>query len=178
MLVLLDEAGCPVACTAHPWDRVAAHLRAFRLDSDLAAGASPDASVALALRAQMLVRTRHRRDLAHSARRVLATATQPTFSGRPRVPVCRDRVRDCSEELAELIRRLRATSFPVQKRPLKMNAQDLRARRLIWLLSLEALSANRLGQVSHGGESVLQTRSHSRGHEGSSAFSRQEIGDG
>jgi hypothetical protein len=109
MLVLLDEAGCPVACTAHPWDRLLAHLRAFRLDTDLAAGASPEASVALALRAQMLVRMRHRYELARSADRVLAAATQPTFSGRPKVPVCRDRVRDCSEEFGELIRRLRTT---------------------------------------------------------------------
>ena len=108
MLVLLDEAGCPVACTAHPWDRLLAHLRAFRLDTDLAAGASPEASVALALRAQMLVRTRHRYELARSADRVLAAATQPTFSGRPKVPVCRDRVRDCYEEFEDLIRRLRA----------------------------------------------------------------------
>ena len=108
MLVLLDEAGCPVACTAHPWDRLLVRLRAFRLDSDLAAGASPEASVALALRAQMLVRTRYRRDLARSARRVLATATQPAFSARPRVPACRDQVRDCSEEFGELIRRLLA----------------------------------------------------------------------
>ena len=115
MLVLLDEDGCPVACTAHPWDRLLVHLRAFRLDSDLAAGASPEASVALALRAQMLVRTRHRRDLAHGARRVLAMATQPTFSGRPQVPVCRDRVRDCSEDFGELVRRLLAAGpVPVQ----------------------------------------------------------------
>ena len=143
MLVLLDEAGCPVACTAYPWDRFLARLRAFRLDSDLAAGASPEASVALALRAQTLVRTRHRRELAHSARRVLATATQPAFSGRPRVPVCRDRVRDCSQEFGELIRRLLAPG-PVPARgvakvgvlladasgPLyhRANADDLRAR--------------------------------------------------
>jgi len=143
MLVLLDEAGCPVACTAYPWDRLLARLRAFRLDSDLAAGASPEANLALALRAQMLVRTRHRRDLARSARRVLATATQPAFSGRPPVPVCRDRVRDCSEEFGELIRRLLAAG-PVPARgvakvgvlladaggPLyhRASADDLRAR--------------------------------------------------
>ena len=91
-----------------PWDRVLVHLRASRLDKDLAAGAPPGASRALALRAEMLVRTQHRRDLADSAGRVLAAATQPTFSGRPRVPVCRDRVRDCSEEFEELIRLLLA----------------------------------------------------------------------
>jgi hypothetical protein len=56
----------------------------------------------------MLVRTRHRHDLAASADRVLAMAMQPSLPSRPRVPVCRDRVRDCYEELEDLIRRLRA----------------------------------------------------------------------
>jgi hypothetical protein len=108
MLVLLEEAGSPVACAVRPWDRLLVRLHAFRLDSELAAGAAPEASVGLAVRAQMLVRTRHRRDLAASADRVLATAMQPAFSGRPQIPVCRDRVGDCSEEFGELIRRLRA----------------------------------------------------------------------
>jgi hypothetical protein len=143
MLVLLEEAGSPVACVARPWDRLWACLRAFRLDSDLAAGASPEGSMALALRAQVLTRTRHRRDLAASADRVLATAMQPAHAGRLPVPVCRDRVRDCSAEFGELIRRLRAAgpvpvrgvakasvlltdaSGPLYHRP---TADDLRAR--------------------------------------------------
>ena len=125
-----------------PWDRVLVHLRASRLDRDLAAGGPLGASRALALRAEMLVRTQHRRDLADSAGRVLAAATQPTFSGRPRVPVCRDRVRDCSEEFEELIRLLLAAGpVPAQdvakvsvllanaKGPLyyRASADDLRA---------------------------------------------------
>ena len=115
MLVLLEEAGNPVACAVRPWDRLWARLRAFRLDSELAAGASPEASVALALRARMLARTRHRRDLAVSADRVLVTAMQSAYACRLPVPVCRDRVRDCSEEFGELIRRLRAAGpVPVQ----------------------------------------------------------------
>ena len=108
MLVLLEEEGSPVACTVRPWDRLLIRLRAFGLDHDLAAGASPEASFALALRAQMLVRTRHRHDLAGAANRVLAMASQPSLSSRPRVPVCGDRVRDCWEEFEDLIRRLRA----------------------------------------------------------------------
>jgi hypothetical protein len=108
MLVLLEEAGSPVAYVVRPWDRLWACLRAFRLDSDLAGGASPEASVPLALRAQMLVRMRHRRDLAAAVNRVLALAMQPSAPSRPRVPVCRDRVRECSEEFGDLIRRLRA----------------------------------------------------------------------
>ena len=108
MLVLLDEAGCPIASPVRPWDRLMVRLRAFRLDSELAGGASPDATVALALRAQMLVRVSARRDLARSAQRVLVAATQGPAAGRLPVPVCRDRVRDCSAEFGELIRRLLA----------------------------------------------------------------------
>lgn len=116
MLLLLDEAGCPIARPARPWDRLVVRVRASRLDSDLAGGASPDATVPLALRAQMLVRARTRRDLALGAQQILATATQVPAAGRtqvpaagrPRVPVCRDRVRDSSEELGDLIWRLLA----------------------------------------------------------------------
>jgi hypothetical protein len=97
-------------------------MRTSRLDRDLAAGASPDATVALALRAQMLVRTRTRRGMARGAQRVLERAMQAPAADRPpaptagrllmpaggllQVPVCRDRVRDSAEELGDLIRRL------------------------------------------------------------------------
>jgi hypothetical protein len=115
MLVLLDEAGCPIARTARPWDRIAVRLRGFSLDRDLAAGASPDSSVALALRAQMLVRPRYRRGLARSARRVLTAATQPPFGSRLAVPVCRDQVAGSSAEFGDLIRGLLAAG-PVTAR--------------------------------------------------------------
>jgi hypothetical protein len=108
MLVLLERANCPITMTARPWDRFLVRLRAFRLDCDLAAGASPDASVALALRAQMLVRAQVRRDLARSARRILAVATHAPGARRLPVPISRERVRDCSGEFAELISRLLA----------------------------------------------------------------------
>jgi hypothetical protein len=115
MLLLLDESGCPVASAVRPWDRALVRLRGASLDRALAAGASPDASLALALRAQMLVRTRYRRDLARSASRVLTAAMHPSFGARLPVPVCRDRVRDCSAEFGELIRRLdTAGPVPVQ----------------------------------------------------------------
>ncbi len=115
MLLLLDQAGCPVARSARPWDRLLIRLRAFRLDTDLAGGASPEASVELALRAQLLVRPRHRRDLAASLSRLLATARQAQFGARLPVPVCRDQVRDCQDELEEVIARLRAAG-PVPAR--------------------------------------------------------------
>ena len=106
MLVLLED-GCPIPVAVRPRDRLLARLHAFRLDHDLAAGASPDATVRLALRARTLGAMPARRDLAWTARRVLNEANAP---GPRRLPVtiCRDRVRDCSMEIEDLIRRLLA----------------------------------------------------------------------
>jgi hypothetical protein len=147
MLVLLEKADCPLARPARPWDRLMARLRASRLDCDLAGGASPDASVALALRAQMLVGARTRRDVAEGVQRLLATAMQAPAVGLPlvparglrrparglrwpaagplRVPVCRDRIRESSAELAELIRQLRADG-PVAARGVALASALLR----------------------------------------------------
>ncbi len=145
MQLLLDDGdGCPIVRTVHPWDRFMARLRARRLDSDLAAGASPDSTVALALRARTLVRISARRDLARRAQRVLAVAAmQVPGSSLVPVRVCQDRVRDCSAEFGELIRGLLA-ACPVPARgvakasvlladasgPLyhRASADDLRAR--------------------------------------------------
>jgi hypothetical protein len=106
MLVLLDECGCPIARPARPWDRLLMRLRSYHLDAELARGASPDATVALALRAQMLVSVGVRRNLARSAQRVLTVAMQTSPRDRLPVPICRDRVRDSVGEFAELTRRL------------------------------------------------------------------------
>ncbi len=115
MLVLLDECGCPIAHPAHPWDRLLTRMRAQRLDTELARGASPDATVALALRAQMLVSVAVRRDLARSAQRVVTVAAQTSPRSRLAVPICWDRVRDSAGEFAELTRRLLAAG-PVAAR--------------------------------------------------------------
>jgi hypothetical protein len=104
LIVLEDGTNAPVACTAGLWQRVAARVRADRLDSELADGACPDASVSLALRAQVLVGTRFRRDMAASAQRILDAAG----GRRLAVPVCRGRVRASSAELSELIGKLLA----------------------------------------------------------------------
>jgi len=108
MLVLLDDGGCPVAATAHAWDRLLARWHAFRIDRDLAGGALPDATMERALRARTLVGMPTRRGLARSVRHMLATSARPSTAGYPPVPVCRDRVRACSAEFEELIRRLLA----------------------------------------------------------------------
>jgi hypothetical protein len=115
MLVLLEDGDCPVAVNARPWDRLRARLHATKLDTDLAAGASPDGSMELALRARTLVQTCTRRDLAVGARRILAQAAQQPSPSRLPVPVCRDQVRACSAELTELIGRLLAAG-PVSAR--------------------------------------------------------------
>jgi len=107
MLVLLQD-GCPVPADVRPRDRLLVRLRASRIDGDLAAGESPDATVALSLRARMLVRMQTRRDLARSAQRVLAAAAHAPEAGHLPVPVCRDRIQDCSAEIGDLIRRLLA----------------------------------------------------------------------
>jgi hypothetical protein len=105
MLVVLDDGrSCPVACAVGRWRRLLARIRAGRLDSALAGGASPDSAIELALRAQVLEGMRARHDVAHGAQRILSTAA----GGRMAVPICRDRVRDCSPELSELISRLLA----------------------------------------------------------------------
>ena len=103
MLVLLQD-GCPVPTDVRLWDRLLVWLRAASLDGDLAAGASPDATVALSLRARRLVRTAARRGLARAAQRVLAEAALGPAADRRPVPVCRDRIEDCSAELLDLIR--------------------------------------------------------------------------
>jgi len=108
MFVLLTDDGCIAARQVRPRDRLAARLRARRLDRELACGACPDAAVGLALRARLLVRTPMRRDLAASAQRVLAIATRTSADGRLPVPVCADRVRACAAEFEELIARLLA----------------------------------------------------------------------
>ena len=108
MLVLLDDGGCPIAATAHAWDRLLVRWHSFRIDSDLADGAMPDATIELALRAQTLVGMPTRRGLARSVRHMLAVSTRPPSPSYPPVPVCRDRVRACSAEFEELIRRLLA----------------------------------------------------------------------
>jgi hypothetical protein len=148
MLVLLEEAGSPVATSASPWSRLMARARASRLDSDLAGGALPDATVALVLRAQTLIAPRTRREVAKGAQRLLATAMLAPATGDPqepaageprmpaarqlriastrplRVPVCADRVRESAEELSDLIRRLLADS-PVAARGVALASELL-----------------------------------------------------
>ena len=109
MLLLLEERTHGlVVRPARPWERLLAGVRTHHLDEDLAHGASPEATAPLALRAQTLAHDGFRQDLARSAQQILAEAQQPAQHRRPAIPVCRDRVREATAELGELITRLRS----------------------------------------------------------------------
>ncbi len=106
MLLVEDDQGCPVAVQPRWWHRIQVLLRCLDLDRELARGASPDASVELAVRARMLLREATRRSLAQAVIRLLA-ATGPRPAGRTaQVPVNRQGVRAARPELAALLTRL------------------------------------------------------------------------
>ena len=77
-ILLHDDLGRLTLGRLRPWHRVLARSRAARLDRELAAGMSPEASATLAARALRLTSTDFRRDLAASLLRILAAAREPT----------------------------------------------------------------------------------------------------
>ena len=78
MYVLLDDdQGRLTFRRLRPWHRMLARSRAVRLDRELADGASPEASAALAARATRLTSMEFRRGLAASLQRILAATGQP-----------------------------------------------------------------------------------------------------
>lgn len=109
MLLLLDEQTHGlVVRPARPWERFMAGVRTHHLDENLAHGASPEATAPLALRAQTLAHDGFRQDLARSAQQILAEAQRTGPRRRPAIPICRDRVREATTEIGELISRLRS----------------------------------------------------------------------
>lgn len=70
-------------------DRIRARVSARDLDHQLAGGASPDASVLVAVHAGSILRPPARLVLAHSLRRVAHLAETPAAVPRPRTPICR-----------------------------------------------------------------------------------------
>jgi hypothetical protein len=95
-------------CGAGVRDRLAMRLRAAKLDRELAAGISPDASVRLSLRARILGRTATRLALARRLREVIAEAEQGRALRSTRMPVCRRKVLLARYELEQLALRLTA----------------------------------------------------------------------
>ena len=134
MYVLIDDDRVGLALRRlRPWHRLLACCQAGRLDRELAEGASPEASAALAARAMRLTSTGFRRDLAASLRRIVmatgepapaqsaqvAAPKSPATARRPRVPVCRARISQSARLLAELAGRLAAPG-PVPVRGVAM----------------------------------------------------------
>lgn len=87
-------------------ERLAARLRAHRLDRELAAGAAPDADVALALRAAALIAPAQRSMLARSLRRIVRDARERPAALIVRAPVTRRTALAAAEDLDALARRL------------------------------------------------------------------------
>jgi hypothetical protein len=76
-VLLHNDAGLLTLQRLRPWHRILARCAAARLDRELAAGASPEASASLAARAMRLTSMKFRRDLATSVQRILAAAAEP-----------------------------------------------------------------------------------------------------
>ena len=87
-------------------ERGAARIRAAHLDRQLAAGACPDATAALALRARTLMRPAVRAELARSLELLLARATGEAPTPRLGVPLNAPAVAQVAGEVHDLVDRL------------------------------------------------------------------------
>lgn len=96
-------------------DVLAARIGGAALDRRLAAGAAPDSSPALALRARMLRRPRMRRALGERLREIVREADRPRTALSSRIPISAANVTAARPELLELADRL-LCSEPVAAR--------------------------------------------------------------
>lgn len=87
-------------------NRATARIRAAHLDRQLAAGACPDGTPALAWRARVLVRPAARAQLARSLERVVARAAGEVPAPRLGVPLDRRAVAEAAGEVHALVDRL------------------------------------------------------------------------
>jgi len=102
MLLLEDRSGAIVAVRPRLRDRLAAQVRSHSVDAELAGGASPEASLALALRAQALTSTTSRRLLADGVQRALTETVDPSAASLATAPLNRAGVIGAACELVEL----------------------------------------------------------------------------
>jgi hypothetical protein len=79
MLILVDDANLgTIARAATIWERLHARVLGASFDRRLAAGAAPETSAALEVRALALVRVAHREVLADSIEKIIEEAAGPT----------------------------------------------------------------------------------------------------
>jgi hypothetical protein len=102
-LLLADTSdGLVVARYPRLWDRLTARVRPRRLDRALAGGTPPEASAALALRAQQLTELDSRGSIAQALRRIIREAQEGHRPALGRVMPSRTRVRSARQELSYL----------------------------------------------------------------------------
>ena len=120
-LLLTDKANPGCVRTEHEraLTRAWARLHTSQLDRALAAGASPDSSAALSLRARALIGATARRDLARSIRRLVEAARHPFNPLTHSMPMCRRKAVASADTLLELADRL-TTGVPVDARGVAM----------------------------------------------------------
>jgi hypothetical protein len=107
MIVVVEQESRLALQRVRLRDHLVARLRSSALDRALAAGVSPESSVALALHAGHLSTSTQRDAMAHTLARIelLATASHTT---RVRTPLSRAAVRSCEAELQAVVERLAA----------------------------------------------------------------------
>ena len=108
LLLLVDgkRPECVIPRPARARTRVWVHLHASSLDQALAAGASPDSTAGLSLRAAQLIRASTRRTLARALRNVISDAARPGLPPGPAVILCRRKILASRGSLVELAERL------------------------------------------------------------------------
>jgi hypothetical protein len=114
MIVVLEQDAGLGLRRVRWWDRALVRARASALDQELAAGASPESTMALSVHAGRLCNPAERRVLARSLTRIVAASDAPA-GRRLKAPVCRPAVHRARAELAEVTDRLMATG-PVDVR--------------------------------------------------------------
>ena len=125
-VVLLDDGEAGVTLRrATLRQRLAGHVLAPRLDRQLAAGASPDSSTLLALRAQALVRPENRHALAARLLAIVASTRRLRTRRTPTVPVDAEAVRANRAALVDLAHSI-DTPAPVPARGVAQVALLLR----------------------------------------------------
>jgi hypothetical protein len=107
MTILLKDTSATPSTTSVPLrERLRVRLKASQLNDQLASGAPPESSVALARYAQRIVEPARRRALAQNIEHILLVADKAAASRLLKAPLCQDRIRGAAVELQAAIDRL------------------------------------------------------------------------